>query len=144
MIVICFFFSFIDVLIIMNNTHLQLWYWLVLCQRAPKSFFNFSFSVWNSPDGVLLWYCWVFNGPWKGQKSHYHSCKSQQISWRQWWLKNSRYNEARVAFCKFSFFEKATKICAIFMSKPWGRLRKFLWPSQKSWTLTEREGNKSP
>ena len=21
------------------------------------------------------------------------------------------------------------------MSKPWGRLRKFLWPSQKSWTL---------
>ena len=36
------------------------------------------------------------------------------------------------------------QICAIFLmvltftkwtSKPWGRLRKFLWPSQKSWTL---------
>ena len=23
------------------------------------------------------------------------------------------------------------------MSKPWGRLRKFLWPSQKSWTLSK-------
>ena len=45
---------------------------------------------------------------------------------------------------KFSFSEKATKICAIFlmvlmftkeMSKPWGRLCKFLSPAQKIWTL---------
>ena len=45
---------------------------------------------------------------------------------------------------KFNFSEKATKISAIFlmvltltkwMSKPWGRLRKILWPSHKSWTL---------
>ena len=48
-------------------------------------------------------------------------------------------------FClKFSFSEKSTTICAIFLmvltfiwkeSKPWGRLRNFLWASHKSWTL---------
>ena len=45
---------------------------------------------------------------------------------------------------KFSFSEKDTKICTIFLMvwtftkqtfKPWGRLSKFLWPSQKSWSL---------
>ena len=44
----------------------------------------------------------------------------------------------------FSYSEKATIICAIFLMvwtlkkqtfKPWGKLCKFLWLSQKSWTL---------
>ena len=37
---------------------------------------------------------------------------------------------------KFSFSEKATKICAILLIWFWRLLSK--WPSQKSWTLTNR------
>ena len=48
---------------------------------------------------------------------------------------------------KFSFSEKATKICVIYLkvltftkqkSKQWGRFRKFLWHSQKSWIFKEQ------
>ena len=58
---------------------------------------------------------------------------------------NSFQNPTLIYFpLKFSFSEKATKICTIFlmvltftkpMSKPWGRVSKFLWSPQKSWTL---------
>ena len=56
-----------------------------------------------------------------------------------------------VLWVKFSFSEKATKNCEIFlmvltftklMSKTWERLHKCLWPSKKSWTLKVSKSRK--
>ena len=49
-------------------------------------------------------------------------------------------------YLKSSFSEKATKLFAIFLmvwTFTWGRLRRFLWPSQKSWTLVVKGGKTS-
>ena len=63
------------------------------------------------------------------------------------WMPNLKlnFNYCRSNYCKVQLFWEGHKNCAIFLmvltftyytSKPWGRLHKFLWPSQKSWTLS--------
>ena len=115
---------------------------------------SFSFQIFSTVEIVrgrrfaLWWSSGTFQE--KANKQWYRFV--QTLHWSTWekGRQNRRWTRKGTHFfntilIKFSFSEKATKNCAICylvltftkqMSKPLGRLSKFVWPSQKSWTLS--------